>query len=85
MLLTSEQQQIDSAVNSVLGWIADKWSRERNITLTESYKTLLSDQLYEDLLDYSNYLYKTDPLELYRMFEANQQGNESPSRQRVDL
>jgi hypothetical protein len=76
MLLASEQQRIDSAVNSVLGWIADKWSQEHGITLTESYKTLLSGQLYEDLLDYSNYLYKTDPLELYRMFEASQRGNE---------
>jgi hypothetical protein len=76
MLLTSEQQQIDSAVNSVLGWIADKWSREHSITLTETYKVLLSDRLYEDLLDYSNYFYKTDPLELYGMFEASQQENE---------
>ena len=69
MLVVSEQERTDAVMDSVLGWVADRWSKEYSVTLSEAYAELLSSALYERLTDYSNYLYQTDPLKLYGLFQ----------------
>ena len=69
MQISTEQERTDAVVDSVLGWVAERWSREYSLTLSEAYAELLPSVLYERLTDYSNYMHQSDPLTLYGLFQ----------------
>lgn len=69
-LLEIDQKKTDAVLDKVLGWIVCRWSAEYNVSLGQSIKEIYSSRLFEELMDYDNALFLTDPLELYRMFQG---------------
>ena len=70
LFLEFDQKRTDAVLDKVLGWIVTRWSNERDISIEQSYREIYSAKLYEELMDYDNKLYMTDPLQLYKMFQS---------------
>ena len=69
MLPVDERDRLDVAINSVLGWIADQWSREYSLSLEETFEELFNSKTYAELTDYSTFVYWKDPKNLYEQFQ----------------
>jgi hypothetical protein len=70
LFLEPDQARTDAVLNKVLGWIVAKYSSEHDVSMSQAFKNVFSSKFYEELTDYSNDLYLSDPLELYRMLMA---------------
>ena len=69
MLMVREQDRLDVVINSVLGWIADRWSQEYSQSLEKTYEELFTSKAYKELTDYSTFMYWKDPQDLYERFQ----------------